>query len=141
METRSNTFVIASETAWQDLGGGVQRQILGYDGQLMLVKVKFEKGAVGAPHKHYHSQSTLVVSGVFEFTVGDEKRVVRRRRRHIYGPISSTVWCASRPECFSTHSRPCAPTSSDKASVTKSSAMKSPLTEVLPSVTDAVLKS
>ena len=39
---------------------------MGYDGQIMLVKVLFEKGAVGQPHEHFHSQSTYIVSGVFE---------------------------------------------------------------------------
>ena len=55
---------------------GVARQIMGYDGQVMLVKVKFEKGAIGTPHTHYHTQTTYVVSGKFEFTVGDEKKIV-----------------------------------------------------------------
>ena len=43
----------------------------------MLVKVKFEKGAVGTPHEHFHSQSTYVASGVFEFRVGDETVIVK----------------------------------------------------------------
>lgn len=42
----------------------------------MLVKVKFEKGAIGTPHKHYHTQTTYVASGKFEFTVGGEKKIV-----------------------------------------------------------------
>lgn len=43
MKTRSKSFVLESETAWEKAGEGIERQILGYDGQLMLVKVKFEK--------------------------------------------------------------------------------------------------
>ena len=35
----------------------------------MVVKVKFEKGAVGAVHHHVHSQVTYVESGKFEFTI------------------------------------------------------------------------
>ena len=58
--TGSKAFVFEAETPWEELGGGVKRQILGYDGQLMMVKVVFEKGAVGALHRHYHSQSTYV---------------------------------------------------------------------------------
>lgn len=76
-KTRSKTFVMESETPWEPAGEGVTRQIMGYDGQSMLVKVKFEKGAIGTPHAHYHTQNTYVVSGVFEFTVGDEKKVVK----------------------------------------------------------------
>ena len=55
---------------------GVVRQIMGYDGQLMIVKVKFAKGAVGAQHKHYHSQATYVASGKFELNIGGEVKVL-----------------------------------------------------------------
>jgi quercetin dioxygenase-like cupin family protein len=43
----------------------------------MMVKVKFEVGAVGALHEHYHSQVTYVESGAFEMTIGDEKKIIR----------------------------------------------------------------
>lgn len=49
---------------------------MAYDGQLMMVKVKFDKGAVGSMHEHYHSQATYVVSGKFELTIGDKKEVL-----------------------------------------------------------------
>lgn len=42
----------------------------------MMVKVKFDKGAVGSMHEHYHSQATYVVSGKFELTIGDKKEVL-----------------------------------------------------------------
>lgn len=77
MKTRSVNFLIESEIPWETVGEGIQRQILGYDGQLMLVKVKFEKGAIGTAHEHYHSQSTYVASGVFEFHTEGEKKIVR----------------------------------------------------------------
>lgn len=73
---RSSTFVMEQEQEWQPAGDGVMRQILGYDGRVMLVKVKFEKGAVGTAHTHPHTQTTYVASGKFEFTVGDEIKVV-----------------------------------------------------------------
>ncbi|MDR0895678.1 MAG: cupin domain-containing protein [Prevotellaceae bacterium] len=75
-KTRSKTFLMEKEIAWQPAGEGQERQIMGYDGQIMLVKVKFEQGAVGATHHHYHSQSSYVVSGKFEFTVAGEKKIV-----------------------------------------------------------------
>lgn len=75
-KTRSATFVYEKEKVWEPAGDGVTRQIMGYDGQAMLVKVKFEKGAIGTPHTHYHTQVTYVVSGKFEFTVGNEKQIV-----------------------------------------------------------------
>ena len=77
MKTRSANFLLENEIAWEPAGEGIKRQILGYDGQLMLVKVQFEKGAIGTAHEHYHSQSTYVVSGVFEFHTEGEKNVVK----------------------------------------------------------------
>ena len=62
-KTRSNTFILEKEIVWEPAGEGVVRQIMGYDGQVMLVKVKFEQGAVGTPHTHYHTQTTYVASG------------------------------------------------------------------------------
>ncbi|KAA6351677.1 hypothetical protein EZS27_000948 [termite gut metagenome] len=77
MKTRSKNYVLANETEWEVAGKGVRRQILGYDGQLMLVKVEFQQGAVGSGHAHYHSQSTYVASGVFEFHIDGENRIVK----------------------------------------------------------------
>ena len=61
---------------WENPGPGITRQIMAYDGQLMMVKVDFEKGAIGSMHEHYHSQATYVASGKFELTIGDEKRIL-----------------------------------------------------------------
>ena len=75
--TRSKTFVKENETKWETIGDGITRQILGYDGHIMMVKIKAEKsGPVGVEHAHYHPQVTYVSSGKFEFTIGNEKKVV-----------------------------------------------------------------
>lgn len=76
MKTRSNTFQIGAEMPTSHPGPGITRKIMGYDGQLMVVEVTFEKGAIGSMHEHYHSQVTYVVSGKFELTIGEEKRVI-----------------------------------------------------------------
>lgn len=70
----SEHFIADSLSEWKELGGGVRRQILGYDEKLMAVKVSFETGSVGAVHKHPHSQSSYVASGRFEVCIGGEKR-------------------------------------------------------------------
>lgn len=77
MTQQSENFIFEAETAWEDAGAGVERQILGYNDNIMMVKVKFDKGEVGAPHSHPHSQVTYVASGVFEFTVGDVTKIVK----------------------------------------------------------------
>lgn len=69
MKTRSDAFQFGKELDWEKPAPGIRRQIMGYDGQLMMVKVEFEKGAVGSMHQHYHSQATYVASGKFELTI------------------------------------------------------------------------
>ncbi len=72
----SEKFLKDSEMEWHDLGGGVQRKILGFDNQIMMVKVKFDQGAVGSDHAHFHTQSTYCASGKFEFMIDGEKSIV-----------------------------------------------------------------
>ena len=45
--------------------------------RIMLVKVKFEKGAVGSVHEHHHIQVSYVESGAFEMTIGDEMKILK----------------------------------------------------------------
>ena len=73
MEKRSDTYQIASDIQWEYAGDGIVRQIMGYDEHLMMVKVKFNQGAIGTLHQHPHTQSTYVASGCFEVTIGEEK--------------------------------------------------------------------
>ena len=76
MKTCSETYQFEKDLKWENPATGVNRQIMAYDGQLMMVKVKFDKGAVGSMHEHYHSQATYVVSGKFELTIGDKKEIL-----------------------------------------------------------------
>jgi quercetin dioxygenase-like cupin family protein len=48
---------------------GVRRTILVHLPEMMMVRVEFEAGAVGAPHKHPHIQSSYVESGSFDVTI------------------------------------------------------------------------
>lgn len=74
---RSDEFILTETMEWEDLGGGVSRKFLGFDNQIMMVKVKFEKGAEGTPHDHFHTQATYCAAGKFEFTIGDKKQIVK----------------------------------------------------------------
>ena len=77
MTKQSDNFIFADQTRWDDAGGGVVRQVMGYNDNIMMVKVKFTKGQEGAMHSHPHSQVTYVASGVFEFTIGGVTKIVR----------------------------------------------------------------
>jgi quercetin dioxygenase-like cupin family protein len=74
---KSSNFIFEEETEWEELSEGVRRQIMGYDDEIMLVKVDFKAGAEGALHTHPHRQCTYVVSGVFEFAIGEQTKTVR----------------------------------------------------------------
>ncbi len=63
---------------WTDLGNGVKRKVLTYDDRMMIVKVAFEKGAVGTVHRHPHTQMSFVESGSFEVMIDDQKQVLSK---------------------------------------------------------------
>lgn len=77
MERNSEKYILTDSMAWEELGGGVSRKMLGYDNQIMMVLVKFEKDALGTPHQHFHTQTTYVASGSFEFEIDGVKQVVK----------------------------------------------------------------
>lgn len=77
MKRNSEKYILTDKMKWEELGGGVSRKFLGYDNQIMMVLVKFEKGALGSPHQHFHTQSTYCVAGKFEFEIDGEKQVVK----------------------------------------------------------------
>ena len=62
-------FVRDGEAAWQPAGDGVTRKILTYSDTVMMVRVRFEPGAVGPAHSHPHVQCTLIESGTFDITI------------------------------------------------------------------------
>lgn len=72
----SNTtaFFLAKKNDWEQVSEGISRQITGYNDNIMMVKVKFDKGAIGTPHQHPHTQSSYVVSGVFDITIDGHKQ-------------------------------------------------------------------
>lgn len=72
----SDIFQFEADVPWQDQGNGIQRQVFGYNDQIMLVKAKFEKGAIGAQHRHPHTQVTYVRGGSFEATIGDKTTIL-----------------------------------------------------------------
>jgi quercetin dioxygenase-like cupin family protein len=72
----TNVFVDNKEVPWQEMGNGIKRKIMAYDDKVMLVKVAFQKGGVGALHQHHHTQITHVESGVFEVEIGGQKKIL-----------------------------------------------------------------
>jgi len=73
----SKKFVLDTDLDWESVGEGVKRKIMTYDDKVMLVKVHFDEGGIGYKHEHYHSQVTYVESGEFEFSIGNETKLVK----------------------------------------------------------------
>jgi quercetin dioxygenase-like cupin family protein len=67
-------FVRGVDTPWQNTNDvGMRRQILGHGPDLMLVRVEFDAGAVGALHHHPHRQVCYVAAGRFEVTIDGQR--------------------------------------------------------------------
>lgn len=79
MDTKELTtvFINNDEVAWETVGEGLRRKIMSYDERVMMVKVDFEKGAIGTLHQHYHTQISHVEKGTFEVEINGEKKVLK----------------------------------------------------------------
>lgn len=57
---------------------GVTRKVMGYNDDVMMCEISFEKGAEGNTHSHPHSQVTYIAEGKFAFTIEGETREVSK---------------------------------------------------------------
>lgn len=73
-----DNFVFSSDVITQDLGDGIKRRVLAHSDNIMMVEMHFEEGSIGALHSHPHEQITYVLEGEFEFTIGDQKKIVKK---------------------------------------------------------------
>lgn len=74
---KQTVFIENDNISWEQTGDGVRRKIMAYDESLMLVKVEFQTGAVGALHQHIHKQISHVESGIFETEINGEKKILK----------------------------------------------------------------
>ena len=70
------THIKSSDIPVENVAPGLSRQIMGYDSNIMLVKVDFDKGGIGEPHTHRHQQVSYVVSGKFEVTINGKTEIL-----------------------------------------------------------------
>lgn len=75
---QSDIFLLSKDIVVETVGKGVTRQILGYDKDIMLVKVIFEKDSIGDIHSHPHVQSSYIESGKFEVTIDGKKQILEK---------------------------------------------------------------
>lgn len=62
---------------WENAESGVTRKLVALGDHMMAMQVRFETGAEGNRHSHPHEQLTLVLSGHFVFTLGNQKHELR----------------------------------------------------------------
>ncbi len=70
------THIKSSDVPTQPMAPGILRKIIGYDSDLMLVKVNFKKGAVADVHNHPHQQVGYIVEGKFELEIDGKKEIL-----------------------------------------------------------------
>lgn len=70
------TFIKSGDVEIEQVAPGMTRQIMGYDTHLMVVKVFFEKDAIGYKHAHFHQQVSYVVQGKFEVEIAGNKQIL-----------------------------------------------------------------
>lgn len=56
---------------------GIRRQIIGYDTDLMLVRVFFDKDIIAAQHKHPHQQISYIEKGTFEVEIDGQVEILK----------------------------------------------------------------
>lgn len=71
-------FFEEAKQEWEKAGDKIQRQIVGYDDQVMMVIVKFETGGIGTLHHHPHIQVTYVSEGSFEVNIKNNKKTLKK---------------------------------------------------------------
>ena len=78
MNKESSLYIVDANLEWEPVNEKMKRKIMGYNKEIMMVKVHFDAGGIGYVHKHVHSQTTYVESGVFEVSIGEEKKTLRK---------------------------------------------------------------
>lgn len=71
-----NMFFTRDQFAPETLENGVVRTVKGYIGDLMVVELRWKRGMEGAVHTHPHRQCSYILKGVFEASVGGEKKLL-----------------------------------------------------------------
>ncbi len=77
-EIKAVPFVTDESIEWENVAPGMNRKIMGYDGRVMLVKVSFDEGAIGALHSHYHTQISYVDSGSFNVEIDGKHQILNK---------------------------------------------------------------
>ena len=71
-------IICKDKNQWDNVAPGVDRTIMSYNDNLMIVKVRFAQGAIGAIHTHPHTQGCFVAEGRFELEINSSKYILEK---------------------------------------------------------------
>lgn len=74
---KSNAFIFGATHPVEDLGGGIKRQLMGFNQQILMAKIWFDDDAIGYVHSHYHTQVSYVESGEFEVQIAGQNEILK----------------------------------------------------------------
>ena len=75
------------------------RKVLAHDEDAMICHLYFEKGGIGTPHKHVHTQICYILSGVFDFTLdGKTERISAGDSVYIPSDVIHGLECIEKGE-------------------------------------------
>lgn len=69
-------YFIGKDIPMKRVCEGITRRFVAHGGDMMIVEVHFEKGAVGAMHQHFHEQVTYCTQGAVMFDIEGEKQYI-----------------------------------------------------------------
>ncbi len=97
------THIKNSEIPTERMTEGITRQIMGYDSNLMVVKVFFVTGAIADRHKHPHQQIGYIEKGRFEVELRIKWRYWKKEILLLFLQMFFTGWSVWNRELLSTH--------------------------------------
>lgn len=85
-------YFINEDIDFEIVNEEIKRKIVARGGDMMIVEVHFQKGAVGDLHQHIHEQVSYCISGKLEFEVNGEKQIISGGDS-VFMPIDSLHGC------------------------------------------------
>ncbi len=87
-------YFINEEIEFQQVSEKIRRKIVARGGEMMIVEVHFQKGAIGSLHEHIHEQVSYCISGKLEFDVNGDKQIIGAGDS-VFMPIHSLHGCVA----------------------------------------------
>lgn len=92
-------YFINEEIQLEKVNDTISRKIVARGGDMMIVEVHFQKGAIGAMHAHIHEQVSYCIKGSVEFDVNGDKQIIKEGDS-VFMPINSLHGCVALEEAI-----------------------------------------